>query len=105
MEGKGQATRLPLSCTTLIHQLLSGRRGAAAALSRHFVNPHPELPGKSINTWLYSAAYQPKPEGFTTPIKSARKHSISDGRVILETLMFGRAVGHSDASRCGRGSV
>lgn len=40
VEGKGQATRLSLSCTTLIHQLLSGTRGAAAALSRHsLLNP------------------------------------------------------------------
>lgn len=56
VEGKGQATRLSLSCTTLIHQLLSGTRGAAAALSRHFVKPHPGLPAKSISTWFYSAA-------------------------------------------------
>lgn len=56
VEGKGQATGLSLSCTTLIHQLLSGTRGAAAALSRHFVKPHPGLPAKSISTWFYSAA-------------------------------------------------
>lgn len=44
-EGKGQATRLSVSCTTVIHQLLSGTRKAAAALSRHFVKPRPGLPG------------------------------------------------------------
>lgn len=44
-EGKGQATRLSVSCTTVIHQLLSGTRKATAALSRHFVKPHPGLPG------------------------------------------------------------
>lgn len=44
-EGKGQATRLSASCTTVIHQLLSGTRKATAALSRHFVRPHPGLPG------------------------------------------------------------
>lgn len=105
VEGKGQATRLSLSCTALIHQLLSGTRGAAAALSRHFVKPHPGLPGKSINTWFYSAAYQPQPEGFTAPIKSTGKRSVSDGRFILETLMFVRVVGEGDASRYRRVSV
>lgn len=45
VEGKGQATRLSMSCTTVIHQLLSGTRKATAALSRHFVKPHPGLPG------------------------------------------------------------
>lgn len=105
VEGKGQATGLSLSCSALIHQLLSGTKGAAAALSLHFVKPHPELPGKSINTWFSSAAYQLKAEGFTAPIKSARKRSISDGGFILETLTFGRALGEGDASRCCRGSV
>lgn len=39
-EGKGQATRLSVSCTTVIHQLLSGTSKATVALSRHFVKPH-----------------------------------------------------------------
>lgn len=69
VEGKGQATRLSLSCTALIHQLLSGTRGAAVALSRHLAKPHPGLPGKSINMKFYSATYQLKHVGFTAPIK------------------------------------
>lgn len=44
-EGKGQATRLSVSCTTVIHQLLSGTRKGTAALIRHFVKPNPGLPG------------------------------------------------------------
>lgn len=49
-EGKGQATRLSVACTTAIHQLLSsGTRKATAALSRHFVKTRPGLPGQSIN--------------------------------------------------------
>lgn len=44
-EGKGQATRLSVSCIRVIHQLLSGTRKATVALSRHFVKPHPGLPG------------------------------------------------------------
>lgn len=44
-EGKGQATSLSVSCTRVIHQLLSGTRKATVALSRHFVKPHPGLPG------------------------------------------------------------
>lgn len=76
VEGKGQATRLSLSCTALIHQLLSGMRGAAAALSRDFVKPHLGLPGKSINTWFYSFAHPLKDEEFSAPINSAPKRSI-----------------------------
>lgn len=45
VEGKGQATRLSVSCTTLIHQLSSGTRKATVGLSRHFVKPHPGLAG------------------------------------------------------------
>ena len=105
VEGKGQAPRLSLSCTALIHQLLSGTRGAAAALSRLSVKPHPGLPGKSINTWFHSAAYRLKPEGLTAPIKSARKRSISNGRFILETMMFNRVVGDGEACRYCRVSV
>ena len=44
-EGKGQATRLSVSYTTVIHQLLSGTGKATPALSRHFVKPHPRPPG------------------------------------------------------------
>lgn len=103
--GKGQATGLSLSGTGLIHQLLSGRRGAATALSRLFVKPRPRLSGKPINTWFYPAAYQLKPEGFTAPIRSARKRSISEGSSFLETLLFTRVVGEGDASRYRRVSV
>lgn len=68
VEGKGQATRLSLSGTALIHQLLSGTRGAAVALSRHFVKPHLRLSGKSINTWFYSAAHQLNQKGLQLPL-------------------------------------
>lgn len=47
-EGKGQATRLSVSCTAVIHQLLSGTRKATVALSRHFVKHHPGYP---VNPW------------------------------------------------------
>lgn len=44
-EGKGQATRLSMSSTTVIHQLLSDTRKASVALSWYFVRAHVELPG------------------------------------------------------------
>lgn len=43
-EGKGQATRLSVSCSKAIHQLLSDTKKATAALSRHIVKSHPGLP-------------------------------------------------------------
>lgn len=51
--------------------------------SRRGPEPRPGLPAKSINTWFYSAGHQLEPEGFTAPIKSARKRSISDGGLVL----------------------
>lgn len=70
VEGKGQATRLSLSCTMLIHQLLSGTRGAAVALSRHFVKPHLGLPGKSINTWFYPLPISLKLKALQLPLRA-----------------------------------
>lgn len=41
VEGKGQATRLSLPHTALIHQLLSGAGKANYVSERHFVTPFP----------------------------------------------------------------